>query len=46
VATEWTPLVVTVDSELAAQFPGNWYAWWQVQAGFVLTMALREAVVV
>ena len=42
VATEWTPLTVTVDSELAAQFAGSWYAWWQVQDGFVLTMALHE----
>lgn len=46
VATQWTPLTVLVDSTLAAQFPGNWYAWWQVQDGFVLTMALREAMIV
>ena len=41
-AAEWTPLTVTVDSELAAQFGGGWYAWWQVKDQFVLTMALRE----
>ncbi len=44
--TGWTPLTVLVDSTLAAEFPGSWYAWWQVQAGFVLTMALREEVLV
>jgi 4'-phosphopantetheinyl transferase len=43
---EWTPLTVTVDSELAAQFGGSWYAWWQVKDGFVLTMTLREEGVV
>jgi hypothetical protein len=41
-ATEWSPLTVLVDGGLAEQFPGSWYAWWQVQDGFVLTMALRE----
>jgi 4'-phosphopantetheinyl transferase len=45
VATEWTPLLVMVDSALAAQFPGSWFAWWQVQNGFVLTMALHEEIV-
>jgi hypothetical protein len=30
-----------MDSGLVEQFPGAWYAWWQVQDGFVLTMALR-----
>ncbi len=39
---EWTPLTVTVDSGLAAEYGGNWFAWWQVQDGFVLTMALHE----
>jgi hypothetical protein len=29
-----------VDSGLGEQFPGAWYAWWQVQDGFVLTMAV------
>jgi 4'-phosphopantetheinyl transferase len=43
-AAEWTPLTVLVDSALAAQFPGSWYAWWQVQGGFVLTLALREEI--
>lgn len=42
IAAEWTPLTVTTDSQLAAEFPGRWSAWWQVQEGFVLTMALRE----
>ena len=41
-ATEWTPLTVLVDSGLAAEFPGGWFAWWQVQDDFVLTMALHE----
>jgi 4'-phosphopantetheinyl transferase len=41
-AQEWSPLTVMIDSELVEQFPGAWYAWWQVQDGFVLTMALRE----
>lgn len=41
-ATVWTPLTVTVDSELAAQFGEDWFAWWQVKNGFVLTMALCE----
>ena len=45
VATEWTPLLVMVDSALAAQFPGSWFAWWQVQNGFVLTMAMHEEIV-
>jgi 4'-phosphopantetheinyl transferase len=37
---EWSPLAVMVDSGLGEQFPGAWYAWWQVQDGFVLTMAV------
>lgn len=40
---EWTPLTVMIDTGLVDQFPGAWYAWWQVQQGFVLTMALHEA---
>jgi len=44
-ATEWTPLTVTVDRGLAAEFPGSWFAWWQVQDQFVLTMALHEEAV-
>ena len=40
---EWSPLTVMIDAGLVAQFPGAWYAWWQVQQGFVLTMALHEA---
>lgn len=42
-AREWSPLMVMMmDSGLVEQFPGAWYAWWQVQDGFVLTMALRD----
>jgi 4'-phosphopantetheinyl transferase len=41
-AKEWSPLTVVVDAALAEQYPGSWYAWWQVQEGFVMTMALRE----
>jgi 4'-phosphopantetheinyl transferase len=37
----WSPLTILMDSGLVEQFPGAWYAWWQVQDGFVLTMALR-----
>jgi 4'-phosphopantetheinyl transferase len=40
---EWSPLTVMIDAGLVEQFPGAWYAWWQVQDGFVLTMALHEA---
>lgn len=40
---EWSPLTVMIDAGLVEQFPGVWYAWWQVQEGFVLTMALHEA---
>jgi 4'-phosphopantetheinyl transferase len=40
---EWTSLTVMIDAGLVDQFPGAWYAWWQVQQGFVLTMALHEA---
>jgi 4'-phosphopantetheinyl transferase len=40
---EWSPLTVMIDAGLVEQFPGAWYAWWQVQEGFVLTMALHEA---
>jgi 4'-phosphopantetheinyl transferase len=38
----WSPFTVMVDGGLVEQFPGAWYAWWQVQQGFVFTMALRE----
>lgn len=41
-ATSWSPLTVTGDVELAGQFPGNWYSWWQVKDRFVLTLALFE----
>jgi 4'-phosphopantetheinyl transferase len=41
-AREWSPLTVMIDAGLVEQFPGAWYAWWQVQNGFVLTMALRD----
>jgi 4'-phosphopantetheinyl transferase len=41
-AQTWTPLTVLIDAELVEQYPGAWYAWWQVQEGFVMTMALRE----
>jgi 4'-phosphopantetheinyl transferase len=40
---QWSPLTVMIDAGLVEQFPGAWYAWWQVQEGFVLTMALHEA---
>jgi 4'-phosphopantetheinyl transferase len=41
-AEAWSPLAVLLDSGLVNEFPGAWYAWWQVQEEFVLTMALRE----
>ncbi len=39
---EWTPFVVEMDEQLRADFPGSWSAWWRVQNGFTLAIALKE----
>lgn len=39
---EWTPFVVEMDEQLRANFPGSWSAWWRVQNGFTLAIALKE----